>query len=105
MKAAAGILDVRSTAMIQREKRAWNAAKNRRELIEARFTRRDLVKMGLLTSAGYLVSKDGLSAEDQTQSPPTTPFIEPLPTVPVKQPVASLSGADGGSKHRRRRRA
>src|SRR5947199_7190704 len=93
MKAAAGILDVRSTAMTQREKRAWNAAKNRRELIEARFTRRDLVKMGLLTSAGYLVSKDGLSAEDQTQSPPTTPFIEPLPTVPVKQPVASLSPA------------
>jgi len=79
--------------MTQREKRAWNAAKNRRELIEARFTRRDLVKMGLLTSAGYLVSKDGLSAEDQTQSPPTTPFIEPLPTVPVKQPVASLSPA------------
>src|SRR3989442_16029839 len=40
-----------------------------RELIEAGFSRRDLLKMGLLTAAGYLVAKGGLSAraDEQTQ--------------------------------------
>src|SRR2546425_3899540 len=40
-----------------------------RELIEAGFSRRDLFKMGLLTGAGYLVAKGGLSAraDEQTQ--------------------------------------
>ena len=54
--------------MTQRERKAWNAA-NRREFIEAGFSRRDLFKMGLLTGAGYLVAKGGLSAraDEQTQ--------------------------------------
>ena len=56
------------TPMTQRERKAWNAA-NRREFIEAGFSRRDLFKMGLLTGAGYLVAKGGLSAraDEQTQ--------------------------------------
>jgi len=43
--------------LTQRERKAWNAAKNRRELIEAGFSRRNLFKMGLLTGAGYLWRK------------------------------------------------
>src|SRR5262249_48112985 len=79
--------------MTRREAKAWNAAKNRRELIAARFSRRDLAKMALLTGAGYLVVKSGLSAraDGQIQSPRTRAFIEPLPIPPTKTPVASLT--------------
>src|SRR5260370_21594182 len=76
------------------------AAKNRRELIAAQLSRRDLMKMGLLTGAGYLVSKEGLSARskfpiplEQAASPPVTPFIEPLHSLPVKYPVQVLQPA------------
>jgi FtsP/CotA-like multicopper oxidase with cupredoxin domain len=77
------------------------ARRNRQEIVEAGVTRRDLMKMGLLSGAGYLVAKAGLSsratgvahADDETVSPPTRPFLEPLPIPPVKQPVAALSPA------------
>ena len=47
----------------RRFKEMCNAAKNRRELIAAGLTsRRDLFKMGLLTSGGMLIAKSGLSA-------------------------------------------
>src|SRR2546430_1179468 len=39
-----------------------NARKNRLDLIAAGLSRRELFKMGLLTSAGYLVAKKGLSS-------------------------------------------
>lgn len=71
--------------------------RNRLELIDARLTRRDLLKLGLLTGAGYLVAKHGLSrhahADDLPRSPPTTPFVDPLPVPPVKSPVARLDPA------------
>src|SRR5262249_28645407 len=93
-----------------------NARKNRLELIKAGLTRRDLVRMGLITSAGFLVAKDGLSSRawgfdhgrggggggddggggdggHNSISPPTRAFIEPLPLLTVKQPVASLDPA------------
>jgi FtsP/CotA-like multicopper oxidase with cupredoxin domain len=85
------------------------AAKNRKELIAAGFTRRDLVKMGLVTSAGWLVAKRGLSAravnsagfeDGQTSSPRTTPFIERLPIMPVKKSVPALSPAPTVSPQR-----
>src|SRR5262245_7622210 len=81
--------------MTQRERRAWNAAQNRRELIAAGFGRRELFKLGLLTSSGYLVTKGGLSAraDDQPQSPKTRAFIDPLPIPPTKVPVPALSPA------------
>src|SRR5216684_2762216 len=87
------------------------AAKNRRELIAAGLTsRRDLFKMGLLTAGGMLVAKTGLSSRaygqtvnggtnqlclpnNQPASPPTTPFIEPLPIMPIAQTVPSLTPA------------
>lgn len=86
-----------------------NAAKNRRELIAAGLTsRRDLAKMGLLTAAGMLAPIGGLSARaaqfqqgaanlcapgNQAASPPTRSFIEPLPIMPIAQPVPSLNPA------------
>ena len=92
-----------------------NARKNRLELIAAGLTsRRDLFKMGLLTSAGFLAAKKGLSARawgfDRGKggggtgggggeggggviSPPTRAFVQPFPRLVVKQPVASLNPA------------
>jgi len=79
-----------------------NAANNRRELIAAGLTsRRDLAKLGLLTAAGLLVPKLGLSARarsrlvlaQQPASPPTTPFIEPLTIMAQATPVPSLNPA------------
>jgi FtsP/CotA-like multicopper oxidase with cupredoxin domain len=54
----------------RRYKEALEAAKNRRELIAAGLTsRRDLLRMGLLTAGGMLVAKSGLSARAQSTSP------------------------------------
>ena len=86
----------------RQEKDRQIAAHNRRELIAAGFKRRDLLKMGLLTSAGLLIPKKGLSAHpinsagmvfDDPQSPPTTPFQENMPRLTVAVPVASLTPA------------
>jgi FtsP/CotA-like multicopper oxidase with cupredoxin domain len=95
----------------RRFKEMINAARNRRELIAAGLTsRRDLMKMGLLTPSGMLVAMSGLSARafgqqtgsnqlclpgNQAASPPTKPFVQPLPIMPVAStvPVSSLSPA------------
>ena len=77
----------------RRQKELENERKNRQEIVEARLSRRELFKMGLLTSAGYLIPKRGLSARalssagepsGQCQSSPfTTPFPDgwELPTI------------------------
>jgi FtsP/CotA-like multicopper oxidase with cupredoxin domain len=66
------------------------SASNRRELIAAGFTRRDLAKLGLITSAGFLIPKNGLSARAMDSagqvvgplpSPTTTAFVDPLPII------------------------
>ena len=85
----------------RKEKEKQTAANNRAELIAAGFKRRDLLKMGLLTSAGLLIPKKGLSAhplntrgsfdDDEPNSPPTTPFSELMPRLPVLQPVPLAS--------------
>ena len=70
-----------------REK-AWQA---RQDIIQARLSRREMFKLGLLTSAGTLAALSGLSdraSSDDTecepgQSPPTHPFVEPLPIMPI----------------------
>jgi FtsP/CotA-like multicopper oxidase with cupredoxin domain len=68
------------------------ATRNRREIVAARLTRREMVKLGLLTAAGTLVLKRGLSARaagggGPPFSPPTRPFVVPLPVPPIAQPV------------------
>jgi FtsP/CotA-like multicopper oxidase with cupredoxin domain len=88
----------------KRERDAELAANNRRELIAAGLKRRDFLKMGLLTTAGLLIAKKGLSAfpttrsgfplgNDQPSSPPTTPFVDEMPRLPVLAPVPSLTPA------------
>jgi FtsP/CotA-like multicopper oxidase with cupredoxin domain len=90
-----------------RWKEMYNAFQNRQELIKAGLTsRRDLLRMGLLTSTGMLVAKSGLSSWGggdcrygssgcgTCASPVTTPWTLPMPIPPVKQaiPVSSLTG-------------
>jgi FtsP/CotA-like multicopper oxidase with cupredoxin domain len=80
----------------RKQREQQTAAKNRRELIAAGLSRRDLAKLGLLTGTGWLIHKQGLSAwadGGSPSSPPTTPWLLPLLIPPVKQPVASLSPA------------
>ena len=64
-----------------------NAWRNRQELIAAGMcTRRDLLKLGLLSGAGYLLAKHGLSTRAHAAdmvSPPTRAFVDPLPSSPV----------------------
>src|SRR5215207_6738973 len=91
-----------------RYKEMVRAQKNRREIVAAQLPRREMIKMGLLTGAGYLVAKSGLSARAEAPIPvgqPASlqascafqPFTEPLNIPPIKQPVASLSPAPHGS--------
>src|SRR5262249_7830171 len=87
----------------KKEKEAQIAARNRCELIAAQLSRREMMKMGLLTGSGLLIAKGGLSPRAahprgvapllNPVSPPTRPFIEPLPIPPVRQPLASLNPA------------
>ena len=65
------------------------------------LNKRDLLKIGLLTGGAITLPREGSLAAALTPpalfavevSPPTVPFVEPLPIPPVKQPVASLSPA------------
>ncbi|PYT05551.1 MAG: hypothetical protein DMF60_11715, partial [Acidobacteria bacterium] len=77
------------------------ALNNRLELVKAGFTRRDLIKMGLMTGAGVLIPKVGLthaygqdltapasssfyfSSCDLGNSPqPAQVFVDPMPIPP-----------------------
>jgi FtsP/CotA-like multicopper oxidase with cupredoxin domain len=95
----------------RRWKEMYRAFKNRQELIKAGLDRRALFNMGLLTGAGLLIAKKGLSSRawadwgsgdcrygtsgcGNCASPPTTPWTQLMPIPPVKQPIAlsSLTG-------------
>jgi hypothetical protein len=70
------------------DRRALRAFAERQELVKAGLTRRDLVKMGALTTGGIgggLVLADKSLADDTKlpPPPPLTPFVEPLPIMPV----------------------
>jgi FtsP/CotA-like multicopper oxidase with cupredoxin domain len=71
------------------------AARNRRGIVDAKLSRRDMMKLGLLTAAGTLALKSGVSARanggnDTPISPPTRPFVVELPIPPIAQPVNAL---------------
>src|ERR1044071_5481375 len=51
----------------RREREEQQALNNRLELVKEGFTRRDLIRMGLMTSAGVLIPKAGLT-HAQTRS-------------------------------------
>src|SRR6266567_1745272 len=72
-----------------------NALKNRLELVKAGFTRRDLMKMGLMTGAGVLIPTVGLTHAWASCSPgdckpgcspqPARVFVDPMPIPPQLQ--------------------
>ncbi len=82
-----------------KQRLAETARRNRVELVEAKLSRRDLFKLGLLTGSGFLVAKLGLSSRAGSKatvaSPATTPWVEELPIPPVAHPcdVAQLGAA------------
>ena len=90
------------------EKEKQQAAKNRREIVAAGLSRREMLRMGLLTSAGLLIPMSGLSVRARSSagrllfdsgsgsgpsSPPTPPFVQPFVRMTVKQPTAVLNPA------------
>lgn len=103
-----------------RERLALTAQRNRREIVKAKLTRREMVRLGLVTAGGTLVAKQGLSAgvtssgdgglnSDQRSllsvdrtppSPVARPWLQPMPRIPVKQavdPHAMLGGPPNGT--------
>jgi FtsP/CotA-like multicopper oxidase with cupredoxin domain len=90
-----------------KEKLALIAQRNRREIVKAKLSRREMMRLGLLTASGSLVAKQGLSAgitssNDGTlntdgrllrsvdltpPSPPAPPWVQPMPIIPQKMPV------------------
>ena len=63
----------------KKEKEKQTAADNRRELIAAGFKRRDLLKMGLLTSAGMLINESRPRARGNLEvgDGPLRPSMDP----------------------------
>ncbi|HKB16378.1 MAG TPA: multicopper oxidase domain-containing protein [Planctomycetota bacterium] len=90
--------------MVSRRKRdsSRSSKKGPAPVGKADFGRRDLLKMGLLATGGYLVAKKASSSplilvrrrDDFPTSPPTTPFAAPLPIPPTAQnvPLAPAPG-------------
>ena len=71
-----------------RWKEMYQAFKNRQELIKAGFTRRDLMRMGLLTGGGVLIAQNGLSSRAYASwgSGDCRPEAAAAETVPVRSP-------------------
>lgn len=69
-----------------------------REIQHARLSRRELVKLGLVTAGGTFAARRGFfrgaqAADLKNISPPTTPWLEELPVPPVKEPSPALTPA------------
>ena len=91
------------------------AQQNRLEIVKAKLSRREMMRLGLLTAGGTLVVKQGLSSRafaadtltdpdstlsKATASPPVRPWMAPMPRLTVKTPVdpqAMLGGAPDGT--------
>ena len=101
-----------------RTKLAKTAQRNRLEIVKAKLSRREMVRLGLLTAGGTLIAKPGLSAITTTKdgslntdsrtlnsvdytppSPKARPWIQPMPIIPLKASVHAR--ADAG-RHARR---
>ncbi len=73
-------------------RRALRAFAERQEMVKAGLTRRDLVRMGLIVGGGagggLLATEKGMAKELRSNDalgalPPLTPFVDPLPILPV----------------------
>jgi hypothetical protein len=69
-----------------KEREMGASARNRRKIIPARLSGRDLMRMVLPTSAGLLITIPGEPTGLQ-QIPPIPPFVEPLFIPPIAQPL------------------
>ena len=95
-----------------KEKLALTAQRNRQEIVKAKLDRREMMRLGLLTAGGALIAKAGLSSRAFGQaaptltdpdatlsrvpaSPPVRPWVQPMPRLAVKTPVATRN--DHGS--------
>jgi hypothetical protein len=89
-----------------KDKLALTAQRNRQEIIKAKLSRREMVRLGLITTGGALVAKAGLSARAfaasgpggglttvtpvtgvDGQSPTVTPWKAEMPRLAVQQSV------------------
>src|ERR1700687_4147300 len=87
----------------KQQKEIRSAFELRRQLTCAGFTKRELLKMGLMAGGMSAPLAKGALARalrppvlldrQSGSSPPTRSFIEPMPRFTVKQPVASLNPA------------
>src|SRR5450432_4047447 len=88
-----------------RDKLAVVAQRNRLEIVKAKLSRREMMRLGLVTAGGALIAKQGLSARAFAKggaddlslttsvhvppSPMTRQWVQPMPRIPVKVPVAA----------------
>ena len=80
------------------------AQRNRQEIIRAKLSRREMMRLGLLTAGGTLIVRQGLSSRAYAQtaptlndpdatlahnpaSPPVRPWVQPMPRLTLKTPV------------------
>src|ERR1700712_5596750 len=89
-----------------RDELALVAQRNRQEIVKAKLSRREMVRLGLLTAGGSLIVKQGLSSRafgaltdpdtrKATASPPIRPWAQPMPMLTIKTPV-EYHGMAGG---------
>ena len=98
------------------DKLALTAQRNRQEIVKAKLSKREMMRLGLLTAGGTLIAKAGLSSRagfaadtltdpDSTlsktpASPPVRPWVAPMPRLTLKTPVdphAMLGGPPDGT--------
>src|SRR6202035_1475686 len=97
-----------------KDRLALTAQRNRQEIVKAKLSRREMMRLGLLTAGGSLILKQGLSARaladqgsgggggggtsgggrltsvqavDGPPSPPVRPWAQPMPILTIKKPV------------------
>jgi FtsP/CotA-like multicopper oxidase with cupredoxin domain len=98
-----------------KDKVQQQAQRNRQDIVKAKLSRREMVRLGLLTAGGSLVVKQGLSnrafgadtltdpdstLSKATASPPVRPWVAPMPRLTVKKPVSHdkmLGGSPDGT--------
>jgi FtsP/CotA-like multicopper oxidase with cupredoxin domain len=83
-----------------RDRLALTAQRNRQEIVRDKLSRREMIRLGLMTAGGSLALKKGLSARafaddgsltfvkgvDGPPSPLARPFVQEMPRLPVLNP-------------------